>query len=146
MDPRLKKGASGVDSDTLRRKIAHPLSEDRAACKKVRNELKYGMSKESPFLSNQPHQLVHPSTKIIFGEPEKKPRPFTSKVNTMFRKTLLEGRRNLNKDYKIDPAFKNSFTQFARCSQSPEKQKLMSFYNNSCTLKGLKKQMAEGIA
>ena len=89
-NPKQKNLPAGVDTDTLRRKIAHPLSEDRVVAKTVKTQLKFGMSKESPFLqeSNE-NNLIHPSTKVIFGVPDKRPRPYTSKANSMIRKSLI---------------------------------------------------------
>lgn len=147
LNPKHRKYTSGVDSDSLRKKIAHPLSEDRAISKKVKTDLKFGMSKESPFLNfGNVQNLVHPSTKVIFGIPDKKTRPYTSKVNSMLRKSM-----NVNKGHiKVkstkanDPKFQNVFTQFANCSMSPEKQKIVSFYSSASTLKGLRKKVAKG--
>lgn len=42
------------------------------------------------------------------------------------------------------PVVKNSFMKFANCSSSPDKQKIVSFYNSACTLKGLRKKIAKG--
>ena len=61
------KNASGVDSDSLRKRLAHPTSAERPIYKQIKADLKYGMSKESPFLKGRPFELTHPSTKIIFG-------------------------------------------------------------------------------
>lgn len=143
IDPKFSKNASGMDTDALSRKIAHPMSEDRAATKKTKSNLKFGMSKESPFLMNKNYELIHPSTKVIFGEPEKRVRPYTSKVNSMLRKSLFSAKNKRAEDSKVDPAFKNSFSQFAKCSLSPEKQKLIAFYSSASTLKGLRKKIAK---
>lgn len=87
---------AGVDTDTLGRKALHLLSEDRIVAKTIKAELKFGMSKESPFLhDSNGKKLVHPSTKVIFGVPDKKPRPYTSKVNSMVG-------RNQNVVFQID--------------------------------------------
>lgn len=139
------KDASGVDSDSLRKKIAHPTSEERPIYKQIKADLKYGMSKESPFLKGKAYELTHPSTKIIFGEPEKRVRPYTSKVNSLLRNTLLESRNKPKASKNPDPAFKNSFSQFANCSMSVEKQKLISFYSSASTMKGLRDKIAKGM-
>lgn len=98
------------------------------------------MSKESPFLSNKKTDLVHPSTKIIFGEPNKRPRPVTSKVNSTSRKAVMQSRRE--NMAKIDrPPPKNAFTAFTNCSQSPEKQRLINFYFSAGSFKNVKKKI-----
>ena len=67
------------------------------------------MSRESPFIQNNENAKIHPSTKIIFGEPDKKVRPYTSKVNSLLRKSLLSNKSRAK--FKENPhmAFKNSF-------------------------------------
>lgn len=142
MNPAYKKGALGWDTDNIRKSMAPPSPEDKIAHKRQNSLLRYGMSKESPFLAGKPHEVIHPSTKVIFGEPEKKVRPFTSKASSMNRKSLLNP-RNRVKEYKANPAFKNSFGQFAKCSMSTEKQKLISFYASASTLKNLRKKVSK---
>lgn len=98
------------------------------------------MSKESPFLSNKKTDLVHPSTKIIFGEPSKRPRPVTSKVNSTYRKAIMQSKRaNLAQVERPPP--KNAFTAFTNCSQSPEKQRLINFYFSAGSFNNVKKKI-----
>jgi len=142
IDPKQKKLSYGLDTDALRRKVAHPMSEDRKACKQVKNELKYGLSKGSPFLSNKNTDLVHPSTKVIFEDPDKKLRPFTSKVNSALRKSLLQNRRGkILNETKEKPAPKNALSAFAGTSMSPEKQKIVSYYGSSGSIKEIKNKV-----
>ena len=136
---------AGVDTDTLGRKVSQLLSEDRIVAKTVKTDLKFGMSKESPFLhDSNGKKLVHPSTKIIFGVPDKRPRPYTSKANSMIRKSLIYHHKTSNYANKEDSFNTNAFTEFAKSSLPPEKQKLIAFYSSANTLKGLRKKIENG--
>ncbi|CAI2360490.1 unnamed protein product [Moneuplotes crassus] len=138
--------ASGIDTDTLGKKI-NPLSQQRGPDKSMRPDLKNGVSKEFPIFSKNPHQHTHPSTEIIFGEPEKRVRPMTSKVNSMIRKSLvLRNSRGASEKQKREqqPKYTNSFGQFAKRSLSPDKQKIYSFmYGSTSSLKKFRKRMSK---
>jgi len=96
------------------------------------------MSRESPFLKGTHYEKIHPSTHIVFGEPEKKVRPYASKVNSLLRKSFQNGRSRVKqkKNQNPDPAFQKSFGSFSKNSMSAEKQKIFSFmFGTTTTLK-----------
>lgn len=108
--------------------------------------MKFGVSKESPFLTTTTGAIAHPSTKVIFGDPSKRPRPFTSKVNSMIRKTLASSSNKINiKNLaKTDVGSNSPFSDFASASMPVDKQKLIKFYSSACSLKGLREKVAQG--
>ena len=83
-----KELPAGIDSDSIAKRLSNHFSEERIPSKAINTELKLGMSRESPFI-NHSHgrHFVHPATKVIFGDPEIKPRPYSSKVNSMIEKS-----------------------------------------------------------
>jgi len=83
--------------------------------------------------------------KVIFGQPEKKPRPYTSKVNQMLRKSLNlnKGSINIREICKSDLPAQNPFTEFTRCSMSPEKQRIIKFFGSAWTAKGLRENVSK---
>lgn len=136
-----QKSAFGIESSKLHKKT-NVQSPERLPARAVQTHLKFGISLESPFLGSHPHSRPHPSTDIIFGEPDKKVRPMTSKINSVLRKSL--NGRKLGKA-EIDSAFKNSFGQFAKKSQSVEKQKVYSYmYGSSPSMKLIRAKMGKG--
>ena len=98
--------------------------------------------KNSPFFANKKTDLVHPSTKVIFGEPDKKPRPFTSKVSSVLRKSLMLSRKGkvLNETNE-PPVPKNALSAFAGTSMSSEKQKIVNYYGSSGSIKEIKNKV-----
>ena len=112
--------------------------------KTVNQGLKFGLSKESPFLGSSTGAIAHPSTKVIFGEPDKKARPYTSKVNHMLRKSLMSNKGNIKVDKSNIPS-KHPFSAIMSQSMPPEKQKLITFFNSASSMKGLRQKVTQSM-